>query len=93
MEKETKMYSSEIVDKAVSTAVMGFTLSQEDFEKSVKELPREIQALVLASVLAGHITIHSKMNAILSKAKLKGKPTKEDVDKIFDEAFRKMARE
>ena len=97
MEKGNKMYSSEIVDKAVSTAVMGFAMSQEDFEKNVKELPKEIQAMVVASVLAGHVSIHAKMKALLSKAsdvekKIKEmkNPTKEDVEKLFKGAFEKL---
>ena len=90
------MYSSEIVDKAVSTAVMGFAMSQEDFEKNVKELPEEIQAMVVASVLAGHVSIHAKkkMKALLSKAsdvekKIKEmkNPTKEDVEKLFSKGL------
>lgn len=98
MEKRNKMYSLEIVDKAVSATAEGFALPQEEFEEHVKELPEEIQALVIASVLAGHVTIHTRMKRMVSKAseiekKLKEieNPTKEDVNRLFKEAFEKMA--
>lgn len=89
-----KMYSLEIVDKAVSATAEGFALPQGEFEEHVKELPEEIQTLVIASVLAGHVTIHAQMKKMLSKAseiekKLKEikNPTNEDVDRFFKEAF------
>ena len=63
-----KMYSLEIVDKAVSAAAEGFALPQGEFEEHVKELPEEIQTLVIASVLAGHVAIHAQMKKMLSKA-------------------------
>lgn len=100
MEKETKMYSLEIVDKATSAVAKGFSLSHESFEKDLKDLPEEIQAMVVASVLAGHVAIHAQMKKIASKLpeiekKMKEmkNPTKEDVDKLFKEAFDKMGEE
>ena len=98
MEKENKMYSYEILDKATSAVAKGFILNDSVFKESVKELPEEVQAMVLASVLSGHIAIHARMRKILSKAseiekKLKEmkNPTKEDADKLFREAFKKMS--
>lgn len=98
MEKGNKMYSLEIVDKATSAVAKGFSLGHESFKEAVEELPEEIQAMVIASVLAGHVSIHAKMKALLSKAsdvekKIKEmkNPTKEDVDRLFKEAFEKMA--
>ena len=97
MEKENKMYSYEILDKATSAVAKGFILNDSVFKESVKELPEEVQSIVLASVLSGHIVIHARMRKILSKAseiekKLKEmkNPTKEDADKLFREAFEKM---
>ena len=56
--------------------------------------------MVLASVLAGHVAIHAQMRRDFSKAsKIKEKlkeienPTKEDVDRLFIEAFEKMGEE
>lgn len=89
-----KMYSLEIVDKAISATVEGFALPQGKFEEHVKELPEEIQALVLISVLAGHMTIREQIKKMVSKAseiekKLKEikNPTDEDVNKLVEEAF------
>ena len=100
MEKENKMYSAEVVDKATSAVAMGFILSDSVFKERVKELPEEVQAMVVASVLAGHVAIHARMRKVLSKAseiekKLKEmkNPTKEDADKLFKEAFEKMGKE
>ena len=100
MEKGNKMYSAEIVDKATSAVAMGFSCDDRSFKESVKELPEEVQAMVLSSVLVGHIAIHARMRKVLSKAseiqnKLKEmkNPTKEDVDKLFKEAFEKMCNE
>ena len=100
MEKGNKMYSAEIVDKATSAVAMGFSLDDPSFKESIKELPEEVQVMVATSVLAGHVTIHAKMRKVLSKAseiqkKLKEmkNPTKEDVDKLFKEAFEKMGKE
>lgn len=100
MEKENKMYSFEIVDKAVSTAAMGFSCDHDSFKKNLEGLPEEVQATIIASVLAGQLTIHMKMKKILSRAsdiekKLKEmkNPTKEDVDRLFKEAFEKMGEE
>lgn len=97
MEKETKMYSLEIVDKATSAVAKGFCLSHESFKKDLEDLPEEIQAMVVASVLAGHVSIHAKMKALFSKAsevekkvKEMKNPTKEDVDRLFKEAFDKI---
>ena len=98
MEKENKMYSYEILDKATSAVAKGFILNDSVFKKSVKELPEEVQSIVLASVLSGHIVLNMNMTKILSKAseiekKLKEmkNPTKEDADKLFREAFEKMS--
>lgn len=100
MEKENKMYSAEIVDKATSAVAMGFSCDDHSFKESIKELPEEVQAMVLTSVLVGHIAIHARMRKVLSKAseiqnKLKEmkNPAKEDVDKLFKEAFEKMCNE
>lgn len=73
MAKESKMYSSEVVDKATAAVAMGFSCSDRSFKESVKELPEEVQAMVLASVLAGHATIHAQMRRVLSKASKIGK--------------------
>ena len=98
MEKENKMYSYEILDKATSAVAKGFILSDSVFKESVKELPREVQAIVLASVLSGHIALNMNLTRILSKAseiKKKFKEmenlTKEDEDKLLKEAFEKMS--
>ena len=98
MKKENKMYSYEILDKATSAVAKGFSYDDHSFKESIKELPEEVQAMVLTSVLVGHIAIHARMRKVLSKAseiqkKLKEmkNPTKEDVDKLFKEAFEKMS--
>lgn len=98
MEKENKMYSYEILDKATSAVAKGFILNDSVFKESIKELPKEVQAMVIASVLAGHIALNMNLTKILSKAseiekKLKEmkNPTKEDADKLFKEAFEKMS--
>ena len=100
MEKENKMYSYEILDKATSAVAKGFSCGDHIFKESVKELPEEVQAMVLASVLAGHAAIRVQMGKTLLKAseiekKLKEmkNPTKEDADKLFKEAFEKMGKE
>lgn len=97
MEKGNKMYSAEVVDKATSAVAMGFSCDDRSFKESIKELPEEVQVMVVASVLAGHVAIHARMRKVLSKAseiekKLKEmkNPTKEDADKLFREAFEKM---
>lgn len=91
------MYSAEVVDKATSAVAMGFSCDDRSFKESIKELPEEVQAMVVASVLAGHVAIHARMRKVLSTAseiekKLKEmkNPTKEDADKLFREAFEKM---
>ena len=96
MEKGNKMYSSEVVDKATSAVAVGFSCDDRTFKESIKELPEEVQAMVLASVYAGHTMIHLKMRKVFSKAseiekKLKEmeNPTKEDADKLLREAFEK----
>ena len=100
MEKENKMYSYEILDKATSAVAKGFILNDSSFKESVKELPEEVQAIVLASVLSGRIVLNMNLTKILSKAseiekKLKEmkNPTKKDADKLFKEAFEKMGKE
>lgn len=97
MEKENKMYSYEILDKATSAVAKGFTLNDSSFKESVKELPGEVQAIVLASVLVGHVALNANLTKILSKAseikkkfKEMGNLTKEDEDKLLKEAFEKM---
>ena len=97
MEKENKMYSYKILDKATSAVAKGFTLNDSSFKESVKELPGEVQAIVLASVLVGHVALNANLTKILSKAseiKKKFKEmenlTKEDEDKLLKEAFEKM---
>ena len=99
MEKK-KMYSFEVLNKATSAVAMGFSCGDHIFKESVKELPEEVQAMVLASVLAGHATVHAQMRRVLSKASKIWKelkeienPTKEDVDRLFKEAFEKMGEE
>ena len=52
MEKK-KMYSFEVVNKATSAVATGFSCGDHIFKESVKELPEKVQAMVLASVLAG----------------------------------------
>ena len=97
MEKGNKMYSYEVVDKATTAVAVGFICDDRGFKESIKELPEEVQAMVIASVLAGHVAIHAKMREVLSEAseiekKLKEmkNPAKEDADKLFREAFEKM---
>ena len=97
MEKENKMYSYEILDKATSAVAKGFILNDSVFKESVKELPEEVQSIVLASVLVGHVALNANLTKILSKAseiKKKFKEmenlTKEDEDKLLKEAFEKM---
>ena len=100
MEKENKMYSYEILDKATSAVAKGFILNDSRFKESIKELPEEVQVMVLASVVAGRVVLNLRITKILSKAseiekKLKEmkNPTKEDADKLFKEAFEKMGKE
>lgn len=100
MEKENKMYSYEILNKATSAVAKGFVLNDSSFKESVKELPEEVQAIVLASVLAGHVVLNANLTKILSKApEIKKKfeemenLTKEDEDKLLKEAFEKMDKE
>lgn len=96
MEKENKMYSYEILDKATSAVAKGFILNDKVFKENVKELPEEVQAIVLASVLSGRIILNMNLTKILSKAseiekKLKEMEnlTKEDADKLLREDLRK----
>ena len=42
MEKENKMYSAEIVDKATSAVAKGFACDTRSFKESVEELPKEV---------------------------------------------------
>ena len=99
MEKK-KMYSSEVVDKATAAVAMGFSCSDRSFKESVKELPEEVQAMVLASVLAGHVAINAQMRQVLSKAsEIKKKmretknPAEENAGKLSEEAIKKMDEE
>ena len=95
MEKSNKMYSVEVVKKAISATALSFTGRHEEFESMVKELPDELRKHVLAAVLASHMVIHEEMTKIVDKAKeVKDKldeiknPTIEDVNRIFDRAFK-----
>lgn len=101
MEKENKMYSYEILDKATSAVAKGFILSDNVFKESVKELPEEVQAIVLASVLSGRIVLNMNLTKILSKAseiekkemkETKNHLTEEDANKLLKEAFEKMSK-
>lgn len=100
MEKENKMYSSEVVDKATSAVAKGFACDTRSFKESVKELPEEVQRMVIASVLAGYATIGVQMGQILSKSpeiekemkETRNHLTKEDVDKLLKEVFEKMGK-
>lgn len=93
MEKVNKMYSSEVVDKATSAVAMGFCCDDGSFKESLEELPEEVQAMVISSVLAGNVAIRVRMNRIFSKASKSENPTKEDIDKFFREAFENMGKE
>ena len=100
MEKENKMYSYEILDKATSAVAKGFSCGDHIFKESVKELPEEVQAMVLASVLTGHIAINAKMRQVLSKvSEIKKKmretknPAEENAGKLSEEAIKKMDEE
>ena len=98
MEKENKMYSSEVVDKATSAVAKGFACDTRSFKESVKELPEEVQRMVIASVLAGYATISVQMGQMLSKSseieremkETRNHLTKEDADKLLREVFEKM---
>lgn len=98
MEKENKMYSYEILDKATSAVAKGFILNDSSFKESVKELPEEVQAIVLASVLAGRIVLNANLTKILSKATEIKKKMKEtnnhltnkDADKLLREVLEKI---
>ena len=95
MEKENKMYSFEILDKATSAVAKGFSLNGNIFKESVKELPKEVQDMVIASVLAGYAAILIQMGQIPSEIEKKMKETKnhltnEDADKFLREVFEKM---
>ena len=96
MEKK-KMYSYEILDKATSAVAKGFSCGDHIFKESVKELPEEVQAMVLASVLTGHIAINAHMRQVLSKvSEIKKKmgetknPAEENAEKLSEEAIKKM---
>ena len=99
MEKN-KMYSYEILDKATSAVAKGFSCGDHIFKESVKELPEEVQAMVLASVLTGHIAINAHMRQVLSKvSEIKKKmgetknPAEENAGKLSEEAIKKMDEE
>lgn len=93
MEKVNKMYSAEVVDKATSAVAMGFCCDDGSFKESLEELPEEVQAMVISSVLAGNLAIHVQMKRILSRDFKSENPTKEDIDKFFREAFENMGKE
>ena len=99
MEKK-KMYSYEILDKATSAVAKGFSCGDHIFKESVKELPEEVQAMVLASGLTGHIAINAHMRQVLSKvSEIKKKmgetknPAEENAGKLSEEAIKKMDEE
>ena len=94
------MYSYEILDKATSAVAKGFSCGDRIFKESVKELPEEVQAMVLASVLTGHIAINAHMRQVLSKvSEIKKKmgetknPAEENAGKLSEEAIKKMDEE
>ena len=68
MEKENKMYSFEILDKAISAVAKGLIINGSIFKESVKELPKEVQNIVLASVIAGRVALNVQLTNILFKA-------------------------
>lgn len=95
MEKENKMYSYEVVDKATSAVAKGFACDTRSFRESVEELPKEVQCMVVSSVLAGYATIQVQMREMLSKSpieKEKNHFTKEDADKLLREILEKMGK-
>ena len=94
MEKK-KMYSFEVVNKATSAVAMGFSCEDNIFKESIKELPEEVQAMVLASVLVGHIAINAQMRQVLSKASEieKMNPAEENAERLSEEAIKKMDEE
>ena len=94
MEKK-KMYSFEVVNKATSAVAMGFSCEDNIFKESIKELPEEVQAMVLASVLVGHIAINAQMRQVLSKASEieKKNPAEENAERLSEEAIKKMDEE
>ena len=94
------MYSIEVVNKTKSDVAMGFSYGDHIFKESVKELPEEVQAMVLASVLTGHIAINAHMRQVLSKvSEIKKKmgetknPAEENAGKLSEEAIKKMDEE
>ena len=101
MEKENKMYSFEILNKATSAVAKGFSCDTRSFKESVKELPKEVQDMVIASVLAGYAAILLQIGQIPSKSseiekkmkETKNHLTNEDADKLLREAFEKMDKE
>lgn len=89
------MYSFEVVNKATSAVAMGFSCEDHIFKESIKELPEEVQAMVLASVLVGHIAINAQMRQVLSKASEieKKNPAEENAERLSEEAIKKMDEE
>ena len=94
------MYSLEVVNKATSAVAMGFSCGDHIFKESVKELPEEVQAMVLVSVLTGHIAINAHMRQVLSNvSEIKKKmgetknPAEENAGKLSEEAIKKMDEE
>lgn len=92
MEKSNKMYSVEVVEKAISATALSFTVRHEEFKSMVKELPDELRKHVLAAVFAGHMVNSLKKMTKEVKDKLDEvkNPTPEDVERIFDRAFKGM---
>ena len=68
MEKENKMYSFEILDKAISAVANGLIINDSIFKESIKELPKEVQNIVLASVIAGRVALNAQLINMLFKA-------------------------
>ena len=98
MEKENKMYSFEILDKAISAVAKGLIINDSIFKESIKELPKEVQNIVLASVIAGRVALNVQLINILFKAseieeKMKetnNHLTNEDADRPLREVLKKM---
>lgn len=62
------MYSFEILDKATSAVAKGLIFNDSIFKESIKELPKEVQNIVITSVIAGRVTLNVQITKILSKA-------------------------
>lgn len=67
MEVVKKLYSPNMVQKAIETTVIGFTRSNETFEKHVSELPEELKFMVALAVLQGHEYINGELKEVYSR--------------------------